>query len=106
MMLGKTSGDVNQTRLLAVNGRGDKLFDWAVDDPMALPTVRIVTSYTLITGQDHLWSSSHVSNNRSTVTAGPILARCFPENMSVAPVERDQIRVAVMVTVQNDLIPV
>ena len=84
-------GDIDQSRLFAEDGRGDKLFRRAVDDPVAFAIFRVIAGHTLIAGQYHLFFAGQAPNDRRTVTAGAILTACFPDCVAVNPVERDKI---------------
>src|SRR5689334_2963874 len=106
MMIRKTARDEHQAAICAIHRRRHKLFRWPVDDPILFSRNRVIAGYTFVAGQNHLWPAGYVGNERGAITAGMMLARCFPNDASVGAAERHEVRVAVVVTVEDDFIAI
>ncbi len=71
---------------------------------MHLPVGWIVAGDVFAAGHDHLRSTSNCSNDRRHVAARLVLAIDFPIRLAGLAIQRNNIRVAIVVSVDNDRI--
>ena len=88
----------------AVDWRGYKLFGRPIDHPMTGPISRIVAGHEFVSGKHHLPPAIEVADDRRAIAASMILAGRFPEGSSIGPGKGDQIRVAVVIAIQDHLV--
>src|SRR5678816_478531 len=99
-----TAGHEEQVCLLIVYNRRDELFGRTIDHPMSLPVVRIIAGHAFIAGENHLGPAGQLTNEWHTIAAGVVFARRFPESAAIFAAERDEVGIAVMIAVHDDLV--
>ena len=84
-----------------VNHRRNKLLSRAIDNPVALAVARIVTGNTKAAGEDHLSDAVDLADDRRDVAAGFVFAPGSPTFPAGLAIERDEIGVAIVVSVED-----
>ena len=84
-----------------VNHRRNKLLSRAIDNPVALAVARIVTGDTKAAGEDHLGDAVDLANDWRDVAAGFVFAPGSPTLPTGLAIERDEIGVAIVVSVED-----
>ena len=84
------------------NHRGDELLRRAVDLPMLFSIVRIVTDDAFAARHHHLSTAGNFANDRRHIAARLVLAIYFPERFPGLTIERNEVGIAVVVSVNDD----
>ena len=87
-----------------VNRGGDVLLGGSVDDPVLFAGIGIVGGDAFAPGNDQLVSAFNSADNGCAVAAGFVGARCFPNRLAGLFIEADEVGVAVVVAIDDDLV--
>ena len=87
-----------------VNHRRNKLLSGAIDNPVAFAVARIVTGDTKTAGEDHLSDAVDLANDWRDVAAGFVFAPGSPTLPTGFAIERDEIGIAIVVSVEDQQI--
>ena len=84
-----------------VNHRRNKLLSRAIDNPVALSVTRIVTGDRKAAGEDHLSDAVDLANDWRDVASGFVFTPSSPAFPAGLAIERDEIGVAIVVSVED-----
>ena len=100
VMCGKSGSQVE--RLTVTNHGRDELFCRSFNQPVRRPCQWIKADDSFAAAHDHLILAVDCTNQRGTVTANSVFARNFPDKFTGFAIQCGDIRIAIMVTVDNE----
>jgi len=102
--LWKSTGDKQKIGAGIVNRRRDELFRRTIHYPMTSASIRIVTRHGFVTRKNHLRFSREIADQRHAITARVILTRDFPKDLPVSPAQSHNVRIAIVIPVDDHLV--
>src|SRR5262249_17399762 len=100
-MKGRKTGG-HEKQLVVIDHGGNELFRRPLDTPVASAIVRVEADDFFAARENHLRSAANFANDWCDVTAGLIAARRSPNGLPRLFVEGHDIRIAIVIAVDDD----